>query len=735
LQSRGTVQQHCTIVIMSVDLTNWTVNEFAGSSTSANWQIAADGLSVLQTRNSLPSLFCSDFDASGSKLEGEIFVDTTGDDDFIGFALGYSVGDNTNENANWYLIDWKQQTQSWSFGTCGSVTGLAGFAISEVTGIPVEDEFWSHSDLDCNEMGGLTELERGINFGDLGWTDQTTYQFRFEVSETEILVYLNDILEVNITGSFNTTGNFCYYNFSQERVRYSGLTRQTEPPTPAPTVPLDTTPPECEVVEVMPGGVILARASDAESGISSLTLDPPSANLVLMSDFTPGDVTVDFSVSILDEDSVNTDFRDTAVLVENTDGGTCVFPTIGSILDDDCTDDDQCQPDLAIEFPFPTNDPGVPSFDFSSAVVLVEPAFADIEFNGTSLLYVPRWTGIYYDSFALESKTVFGDTFILSADYNGTEQTVEVQIDIIGQWFEYMWFDEDFDDGENRRLADRQPTLPIEWHHEIPKGVFVDGKNPIEIEGVDLPFVNRPENGVILRRGDHRTTGSPISTAEYNQLWRDWVQDFQNSNGGRLPTRDELIDVGLEEIRQDPRVKEMNSRGIRNHGIDYGDWNDSRNRAFKEQTLAKLDNMARTRSQSRVLSKSRTARKLAKVGKVIPLIGDVISVGILLNDVLVNGRPIGDAILDSGQDAIPVWGELRALYSLARDLGLFESLGLKVDANSLETLVWELILDLFGLEDVNDRNSDNVAEAYPGKIEDKMEQDESTMILTNSSSV
>jgi hypothetical protein len=45
---------------MSVNLANWTVQDYLGIS-QANWQLETDGLSVLQTRNSAPSLFCSAF--------------------------------------------------------------------------------------------------------------------------------------------------------------------------------------------------------------------------------------------------------------------------------------------------------------------------------------------------------------------------------------------------------------------------------------------------------------------------------------------------------------------------------------------------------------------------------------------------------------------------------------------------------------------------------------------------
>jgi hypothetical protein len=86
------------------------------------------------------------------------------------------------------LIDWKQGKQY------DGVTGFAGFAISEVTGIPDESEFLGHVDLNSTDVpGGLNELARGINFGDIGSMDQTTYQFRFEVSSMQILARMNGL--------------------------------------------------------------------------------------------------------------------------------------------------------------------------------------------------------------------------------------------------------------------------------------------------------------------------------------------------------------------------------------------------------------------------------------------------------------------------------------------------------------------------------------------------------------
>ena len=98
--------------------------------------------------------------------------------------------------------------------------------------------------------------------------------------------------------------------------------------------------------------------------------------MVLSSNFDIGDPVVDFNVSILSSPGGVLDYRDSAVVVETVAGDTCTWPTIGSILDDNCSGDDECQPDLAIAFPFTTETPGIASINMSSLVPLVSPTYS-----------------------------------------------------------------------------------------------------------------------------------------------------------------------------------------------------------------------------------------------------------------------------------------------------------------------------------------------------------------------
>lgn len=212
-----------------IDLNDWSAESYPAVSgfDAGVWSVAADGSSVTQTVNGQPTFFYSDFTAFGTKATGTISVSSAGgDDDFIGFALGFNPGDSLNSSANYLLIDWKRLSQSFNFGAPStSPGGLAplGLAVSRVTGIPDADEFWQHANLDGTDAGsGLTELARAINLGSTGWAFNTDYEFSFDFGPNNLEVFVNGVLEFDITGDFSD-GRLAFYNFSQAQVTYSAF--------------------------------------------------------------------------------------------------------------------------------------------------------------------------------------------------------------------------------------------------------------------------------------------------------------------------------------------------------------------------------------------------------------------------------------------------------------------------------------------------------------------------------
>ncbi|MHB9880033.1 PEP-CTERM sorting domain-containing protein [Pacificimonas sp. ICDLI1SI03] len=212
-----------------VDLSTWTDETLNNS--GSNWTVQGVGNdTVFQSVNGNPTVF---FEAGandqGTSLSGQITVETSGDDDFIGFVLGYQPGELNSASADFLLIDWKQNDQS---------PAVDGLAISRVTGdagATPEDDYWDHS-------GVVQELQRGSTLGSTGWLDNTTYTFDLEFTSSLIRVFVDGGLELSLTaaqaglGSFGD-GSFGFYNYSQSSVRYAGITEDIVPdpdPTPVP---------------------------------------------------------------------------------------------------------------------------------------------------------------------------------------------------------------------------------------------------------------------------------------------------------------------------------------------------------------------------------------------------------------------------------------------------------------------------------------------------------------------
>jgi hypothetical protein len=212
------------IAAQSVDLSTWTAESYVGSPVNpGNW-ILSDATTVTQTVNGDPTFFYSDFNAYNTKVEGTMVCTPTADDDYIGFAIGFQPGDTSNASADYLLVDWKRNTQSWNFPGNGlGGTADRGLAVSRVKGIPFADELWQHIDYSPPLGQGVTELARGKNLGDTGWTVGQNYVFTIEFTPTSLKVYVNGDLEIHIKGDFED-GRFAFYSFSQPNVTYSNFT-------------------------------------------------------------------------------------------------------------------------------------------------------------------------------------------------------------------------------------------------------------------------------------------------------------------------------------------------------------------------------------------------------------------------------------------------------------------------------------------------------------------------------
>ncbi len=194
-----------------IDLNTWTQQ---GTSSNGNWEVAADGSSVLQTINGSATFFTSTNSFINSEFTGSFSVNANGDNDFIGFVFGFNGLDD------FYLFDWKQGTQSLG----GSVIGYEGFRLSKIsTGFDVNNfnAMWSHAGAGIDVLG----TDYGSN---RGWANNTNYEFTLGYSTSEINISINGGTFNNeqifhFSDLNNSAGKFGFYNLSQAGVQYSGF--------------------------------------------------------------------------------------------------------------------------------------------------------------------------------------------------------------------------------------------------------------------------------------------------------------------------------------------------------------------------------------------------------------------------------------------------------------------------------------------------------------------------------
>jgi choice-of-anchor A domain-containing protein len=178
------------------------------------WILSADKLTVTQGTNSLPAVYMTNLPAVGTTLVFNLRVNSTADDDFIGWVVGFDQGDVNNPQAEFMLFDWKQGDQQH-----GSDLARAGMAMSRVRGVVQPSgldnwgPFWAH-------RGAISEEARAINLSRTGWAAHTTYTVKMEYGLSRIRVWVNGVLEFDRQGSF-PAGRFGFYTASQEQGRFT----------------------------------------------------------------------------------------------------------------------------------------------------------------------------------------------------------------------------------------------------------------------------------------------------------------------------------------------------------------------------------------------------------------------------------------------------------------------------------------------------------------------------------
>ena len=195
---------------INLGLNSWSVE---GDPANGNWIPAVDGSSVRQTINSNPSFYVSNAEYFNTTIQGEFRVETTNDDDFIGFVIGYQSPNSTtpNNNYNFIMFDWKQSPQA-----SGGCTAPAAMRLTRFQGSSNDfaAAFW------CQNSPINQVLATNASMG--GWADNTLYTFQVQYGASNISVWINGTQVFDVDGTY-TSGRFGFYNYSQEAVLYQNF--------------------------------------------------------------------------------------------------------------------------------------------------------------------------------------------------------------------------------------------------------------------------------------------------------------------------------------------------------------------------------------------------------------------------------------------------------------------------------------------------------------------------------
>jgi len=93
----------CTPAVFELDFAETHTGD--NHSGNPSWTLSADGRTVSQSINSRPGIYVSTLPATGVTATFTLQVNTSSDDDWVGWAVGYEAGDFTNPNAEWILFD------------------------------------------------------------------------------------------------------------------------------------------------------------------------------------------------------------------------------------------------------------------------------------------------------------------------------------------------------------------------------------------------------------------------------------------------------------------------------------------------------------------------------------------------------------------------------------------------------------------------------------------------------
>lgn len=211
-----------------IDLSSWnqlTLN-YPGGQPAGNWILSASNTTVTQTVNADPSFYLNSLNQTSFSMDGTWQVkESGGDDDYMGFVFGYQ------NSSNFYLFDWKQASQSY-VGTMAaegmSIKKFQGATGNGLTDLSLE-ELWENE----HDYGDMDVLATNHS-SSAGWLDNRIYNFHldFNLTPGDIRIIVEDsvtlatLWDVSINDNTFASGQFGFYNYSQQSVEYAGFEQE-----------------------------------------------------------------------------------------------------------------------------------------------------------------------------------------------------------------------------------------------------------------------------------------------------------------------------------------------------------------------------------------------------------------------------------------------------------------------------------------------------------------------------
>lgn len=208
-----------------INLSSWSALtlDFAGGQAAGSWVLEPGNTAVKQVINADPSFYLNNVNQTSYTMKGSWQVlETGGDDDYMGFVFGYK------NSSNFYLFDWKQGSQGYAGATANE--GMTIKKFQGATGSGLVDlslgEFWNN---DAATFGDMTVLAMNHS-STAGWVDNVLYDFQLDFAPGVIHVIVKqgatELWDVTVNDATFTSGQFGFYNYSQEQVRYAGFEQE-----------------------------------------------------------------------------------------------------------------------------------------------------------------------------------------------------------------------------------------------------------------------------------------------------------------------------------------------------------------------------------------------------------------------------------------------------------------------------------------------------------------------------